>query len=42
MHFHVIPKPSASDDAGLVIGWPTHNVEKEDLQKTLDEMKVKL
>ncbi len=23
VHFHMIPKPSASDEAGLVVGWPT-------------------
>ncbi|CAL1713700.1 unnamed protein product [Somion occarium] len=23
VHFHVIPKPRASHDVGLVIGWPT-------------------
>ncbi|CUA75258.1 Hit family protein 1 [Rhizoctonia solani] len=42
VHFHVIPKPSASDDAGLVIGWPAKDADKADLQKILDEIKSRL
>ncbi|CAE6498749.1 unnamed protein product [Rhizoctonia solani] len=42
VHFHVIPKPSASDTEGLVIGWPTKQAEQTELQKLLDEMKGKL
>ncbi|CUA68957.1 Hit family protein 1 [Rhizoctonia solani] len=42
VHFHVIPKPSASDDAGLVIGWPAKDADKVDLQKILDEIKSRL
>ncbi|CAE6349004.1 unnamed protein product [Rhizoctonia solani] len=42
VHFHVIPKPSASDDAGLVIGWPAKDANKADLQKILDEITSRL
>ena len=42
VHFHVIPKPSASDKEGLVIGWPTQETSKEDLAKLHEELKNKL
>ncbi|KAF8597201.1 HIT-like protein [Ceratobasidium sp. AG-I] len=42
VHFHVIPKPSAADTEGLVIGWPTQKLEKEELQKAFEEIKSKL
>ncbi|KAF8601335.1 HIT-like protein [Ceratobasidium sp. AG-I] len=42
VHFHVIPKPSATDTEGLVIGWPTQKLEKEELQKVFEEIKSKL
>ncbi|CAE6447082.1 unnamed protein product [Rhizoctonia solani] len=42
VHFHVIPKPSASDNEGLVIGWPTKPADQTELQKLLDEMKSRL
>ena len=42
VHFHVIPKPSESNDEGLVIGWPTHKVPQEDLKKLHEEILGKL
>ncbi|CCO36478.1 Hit family protein 1 OS=Saccharomyces cerevisiae (strain ATCC 204508 / S288c) GN=HNT1 PE=1 SV=2 [Rhizoctonia solani AG-1 IB] len=42
VHFHVIPKPSATDTEGLVIGWPTQKVEQPELQKLFEEIKGKL
>ncbi|KAF9019956.1 HIT-like protein [Hymenopellis radicata] len=42
VHFHVIPKPSDSAEEGLVIGWPTQKLEKEELVKIYEEMKNKL
>ncbi|KZV67916.1 HIT-like protein [Peniophora sp. CONT] len=42
VHFHVIPKPSATDKEGLVIGWPTQEISKEDLAKYHEELKNKL
>ena len=42
VHFHVIPKPSASDDEGLVIGWPTHKADHADLKKFHEELLTKL
>ncbi|KAI0088589.1 HIT-like protein [Irpex rosettiformis] len=42
IHFHVIPKPSASDDEGLVIGWPTQEVEQEEIEQLHDELLKKL
>ncbi|KAF7357386.1 HIT domain-containing protein [Mycena sanguinolenta] len=40
VHFHVIPKPSAEE--GLIVGWPTKSMAKEELQALHDEMKGKL
>ncbi|KAA1472240.1 HIT-like protein [Dentipellis sp. KUC8613] len=42
VHFHIIPKPSASDDEGLVIGWPTQKPSMDDLKKLHEELKQKL
>ncbi|KAG9098784.1 hypothetical protein FS749_002977 [Ceratobasidium sp. UAMH 11750] len=42
VHFHMIPKPAATDDAGLVIGWPAKEPVKEELQKLFEEIKSKL
>ena len=42
VHFHVIPKPSESDEEGLVIGWPQKEVSKDDLEKLHSEMLEKL
>ncbi|KAF4617919.1 hypothetical protein D9613_005768 [Agrocybe pediades] len=40
VHFHVIPKPD--EKQGLGIGWPTVQMEKEELQKVFEDMKKKL
>ncbi|KAL1744068.1 HIT-like domain-containing protein [Schizophyllum fasciatum] len=42
VHFHVIPKPAASDDAGLVVGWPQQQVTMDDVKKVYEEVKGKL
>ncbi|KDQ49218.1 hypothetical protein JAAARDRAFT_165714 [Jaapia argillacea MUCL 33604] len=42
VHFHMIPKPSESDSEGLVIGWPTQQISKEELAKLYEELKGKL
>lgn len=42
VHFHVIPKPEASDESGLVIGWPTQQISKEVLAKYHEEIKGRL
>ncbi|TFK23622.1 HIT-like protein [Coprinopsis marcescibilis] len=42
VHFHVIPKPSTSDDEGLVIGWPVKKFEKDEMEKIYDAIKQKL
>ncbi|GAA5864986.1 hypothetical protein JCM8547_004262 [Rhodosporidiobolus lusitaniae] len=42
VHFHVIPKPSASDDEGLVIGWPTKPADMDALKKYAEELKSRL
>ncbi|KAF8817071.1 HIT-like protein [Phlegmacium glaucopus] len=41
-HFHVIPKPAATLEEGLSIGWPAKPMDKEELQKVFEEMKCKL
>ncbi|EJD39299.1 HIT-like protein [Auricularia subglabra TFB-10046 SS5] len=42
VHFHVIPKPSDSDKSGLVIGWPTQEIARDDLKAYYEELKQKL
>ncbi|KZT69585.1 HIT-like protein [Daedalea quercina L-15889] len=42
VHFHVIPKPSATDEEGLVIGWPQQKLSMEELSKLHEELKGKL
>ncbi|KAJ1982473.1 Adenosine 5'-monophosphoramidase [Dimargaris cristalligena] len=42
VHFHIIPKPSASDSEGLVVGWPTKPADKAELQATLAKIQEKL
>ncbi|KAI0345593.1 HIT-like protein [Trametopsis cervina] len=42
IHFHVIPKPSESDSEGLVIGWPTHKADHDELKKLHEELLAKL
>ncbi|SCV73925.1 BQ2448_6355 [Microbotryum intermedium] len=42
VHFHMIPKPSASDDEGLVVGWPTKPAGMADLKAYCEEIKNKL
>ncbi|KAI0322108.1 HIT-like protein [Amylostereum chailletii] len=42
VHFHIIPKPEASDKQGLVVGWPTQSISKEELAQLHEELKGKL
>ena len=42
VHFHVIPKPSASDDEGLVIGWPAKETNMDELKALFEQLKGKL
>ncbi|OBZ71640.1 Hit family protein 1 [Grifola frondosa] len=42
VHFHIIPKPSASDDQGLVIGWPVQKMSMDELKKLHEEIIDKL
>jgi len=42
VHFHVIPKWSATDSEGLVVGWPTKATDKEILVKLREEVVGKL
>ena len=42
VHFHVIPKPAATLEEGLSIGWPAKAMSKEELQDVLEELKTKL
>ncbi|KAG6831731.1 Adenosine 5'-monophosphoramidase, partial [Arthromyces matolae] len=42
VHFHLIPKPSASDSEGLVVGWPSKPADKEDLKKLAEDLISKL
>ncbi|KAF8721932.1 hypothetical protein AX14_010104 [Amanita brunnescens Koide BX004] len=42
VHFHVIPKPTKSDDAGLVIGWPTQPANTDELKALQAELLGKL
>jgi diadenosine tetraphosphate (Ap4A) HIT family hydrolase len=42
VHFHVINKPTASDEEGLVVGWPTKPADKGELGKIVEEIKTRL
>jgi len=42
VHFHVIPKPAASDEEGLVIGWPTKSPPHDELKAFHAELLTKL
>lgn len=42
VHFHVIPKPSESQESGLVVGWPVQNIPKEELKALHEEITAKL
>ncbi|KAB5587722.1 hypothetical protein CTheo_8837 [Ceratobasidium theobromae] len=42
VHFHIIPKPSESDEEGLVIGWPLKKGVEDELKKLYQDMKSKL
>ena len=42
VHFHVIPKPSATDDEGLVVGWPAKKADMDELKKFHEEVLAKL
>ncbi|KAF8319016.1 HIT-like protein [Clavulina sp. PMI_390] len=43
VHFHVIPKPAASDEAGLVVGWPVQaDLKMDDIKALHEELKSKL
>ncbi|GAA6016886.1 hypothetical protein JCM8202_004469 [Rhodotorula sphaerocarpa] len=42
VHFHLIPKPSASDSEGLVVGWPAQKADMNELKAYYEELKTKL
>ncbi|KAH9991437.1 HIT-like domain-containing protein [Russula vinacea] len=42
VHFHVVPKPSASDEEGLVIQWPQKTPTNDELAAVLSELQAKL
>jgi len=42
VHFHVIPKPAATDSEGLVIGWPQQKLTMDELKAELEKIKQKL
>lgn len=41
-YLSVIPKPSASDKEGLVIGWPTKPTDMSQLKELAEKTKAKL
>ncbi|POW18943.1 hypothetical protein PSHT_05196 [Puccinia striiformis] len=42
VHFHIIPKPSATDSEGLVIGWPSKKADMETLGQKAKALQAKL
>ncbi|OCH89924.1 HIT-like protein [Obba rivulosa] len=42
VHFHMIPKPRASDEEGLVIGWPAQKPSMDELKELHEILKTKL
>ncbi|OAX36802.1 HIT-like protein [Rhizopogon vinicolor AM-OR11-026] len=42
VHFHVIPKPAATDEEGLVIGWPAKSGVIDEVKRYHEEILGKL
>ncbi|RPD56647.1 HIT-like protein [Lentinus tigrinus ALCF2SS1-7] len=42
VHFHVIPKPGATDTEGLVVGWPSQKPSMDELKSLHEELVKKL
>ncbi|CDO72234.1 hypothetical protein BN946_scf184970.g86 [Trametes cinnabarina] len=42
VHFHVIPKPAATDSEGLVVGWPAKKPSMDELKQLHAELITKL
>ncbi|KAL7279624.1 LOW QUALITY PROTEIN: hypothetical protein ACG7TL_006030 [Trametes sanguinea] len=42
VHFHVIPKPAATDSEGLVVGWPAKKPSMDELKQLHAELVTKL
>ncbi|OSC98044.1 HIT-like protein [Trametes coccinea BRFM310] len=42
VHFHVIPKPAATDSEGLVVGWPAKKPSMDELKQLHAEIITKL
>ncbi|KAI0917635.1 Adenosine 5'-monophosphoramidase [Taiwanofungus camphoratus] len=42
VHFHMIPKPSATDTEGLVVGWPQQKIAMDELARLHEELRGKL
>ncbi len=42
VHFHMIPKPKAGDDEGLVVGWPAQKADMDQLKAYVEELKAKI
>ncbi|KAH9824096.1 HIT-like domain-containing protein [Melampsora americana] len=42
VHFHIIPKPAASDEVGLVIGWPSKSPDMTQLGEYAKMIKEKI
>ncbi|KAM0790070.1 Adenosine 5'-monophosphoramidase [Microbotryomycetes sp. NB124-2] len=42
VHVHMIPKPKAGDDEGLVVGWPAQKANMDELKAFVEEIKNKL
>ena len=38
MHFHVIPKPAATDEEGLVIEWPAKSGSIDELRNYYEDI----
>ena len=42
VHFHMIPKPKAGDEEGLVVGWPAKKADMDELKSYVEELKAKI
>jgi len=42
VHFHVINKPTASGEEGLIVGWPAKSADKGELGKLVEEISARL
>lgn len=42
VHFHIIPKDGATDESGLVVGWPTQGLSMDQIKEEFEKVKARI